>query len=61
MAKKNTGSRRNHEKKIAQELMESMESPADFDPIKRQLKINQFNWTQTQKDFLKLPYITTQR
>ena len=54
MAKKNTGSRRNHDKKIAQELMESMETPTDFDPIKRQLKINQFNWTENQKNFFKV-------
>ena len=54
MAKKNTGSRRNHDKKIAQELMDSMVTPTDFDPIKRQLKINQFDWTENQKNFFKV-------
>ena len=51
MARKNNASKK---KQIEQELMESMQSNADFDPIKRQLKINQFEWTEKQKEFFRV-------
>ena len=52
MARKNNASKK---KQIEQELMESMQSNADFDPIKRQLKINQFEWTEKQKERTQSP------
>ena len=51
MARKNNASKK---KQIEQELMESMQTNSDFDPIKRQLKINQFDWTKKQKEFFKV-------
>lgn len=36
---------------LAEELQREMTA---FDPIKRQLKINQFKWTDRQKEFLEL-------
>ena len=50
MARRNNASKK---KQIEQELMDSM-SFNDFEPIKRQLKINQFQWTEKQKEFFKL-------
>ena len=50
MARRNNASKK---KQIEQELMDSM-SFTDFEPIKRQLKINQFQWTEKQKEFFKL-------
>ena len=40
-------------KKIEEELAESM-TGNEFQPIKRQLRINQFKWTDNQKEFFKL-------
>ena len=40
-------------KKIEEELAESM-TGNHFQPIKRQLRINQFKWTDNQKEFFKL-------
>ena len=40
-------------KKIEEELAESM-TGNQFQPIKRQLRINQFKWTDNQKEFFKL-------
>ena len=51
MARRNNASKK---KQIEQELMESMQTNPDFEPIKRQLKINQFEWTEKQKEFFKL-------
>ena len=48
MARRNNASKK---KQIEQELMESMQTNPDFEPIKRQLKINQFEWTEKQKEF----------
>tara|TARA_R100001086_G_scaffold153100_2_gene81544 strand:+ start:445 stop:618 length:174 start_codon:yes stop_codon:yes gene_type:complete len=53
MARRNNASKK---KQIEEELMDSM-SGNDFEPIKRQLKINQFKWTEKQKSFLNLLYI----
>ena len=39
--------------KIEEELMNSI-TENQFQPIKRQLKINQFKWTDTQKEFFRL-------
>ena len=39
--------------KIEEELMNSM-TENQFQPIKRQLKINQFKWTDNQKEFFRL-------
>jgi len=50
MARRNNASKK---KQIEEELMDSM-SFNDFEPIKRQLKINQFQWTEKQKEFFKL-------
>ena len=36
---------------LAEELQREMTA---FDPIKRQLKINQFNWTDKQKEFFRV-------
>ena len=36
---------------LAEELQDEMTS---FEPIKRQIKINQFDWTEKQKDFFKI-------
>ena len=47
MARRNNASKK---KQIEEELMDSM-SFNDFEPIKRQLKINQFQWTEKQKEF----------
>jgi len=40
-------------KKIEEELADSM-TGNQFQPIKRQLRINQFKWTDNQKEFFKL-------
>lgn len=36
---------------LAEELQDEMTS---FEPIKRQIRINQFDWTEKQKDFFKI-------
>ena len=50
MAKNTRASKRKH---IEEELMDSINVNA-FEPIKRQLKINQFDWTENQKEFFKI-------
>ena len=49
MAKKQKVSKRDTE--LAEELEREMTA---FDPIKRQIKINQFKWTEKQKDFFRI-------
>ena len=51
MAKRNKASKRGEKIELADEIAEEMTA---FDPIKRQIKINQFKWTEKQRDFFRI-------
>lgn len=44
-------------KEVATDINKSHEKIPVENPIKRQIKLNQFPWTEKQKEFLKLLYI----
>jgi phosphate starvation-inducible PhoH-like protein len=49
-----TGGRAKTRKQVAQEIEEALSSNFNPNPIKRQIKIKQFPWTDKQKEFFKI-------
>ena len=52
--KKSARSRAATKNQVAQEIEEAMTANPNLNPIKRQIKIKQFPWTQKQKEFFKI-------